>query len=322
MWGLIARAESDRGLGVLTRLMYQHLTPDKTLVLTVEHEYEQETSAFPDATVLPFTGELNETEIKEWLDGLDTVVSCETFYDWRIIEWARELGVRTVLYVMPEFLKSENPQPDAYWYPSSWRLDKCPPGVLLPVPCEERQFVDLPEGTGPVKFLHVAGKPAMGDRNGTNTVMEAVRRARAINFTTYGQGLPRPERLPYWHLVEPGPSNKWEMYERSHVLVLPRRFGGLSLPVVEALACGLAVVMPAVSPNSDWPIYPVTSSVGRKYEMPCGKVTTNDTDLSNLGTALAYLKNPEMAAAHMIRAREYAQANTWTTRRQDFLDAL
>ena len=224
---------------------------------------------------------------------------------------------------MPEFLKAENPQPDAYWYPSSWRLDKCPPGVLLPVPCESRRFVDQPDPNGPVKFIHVGGKPAMGDRNGSQTVIEAVRRARSpIHFTTYSQGLDRPQRLPHWHRFEPGPSNKWEMYESAHVLVLPRRFGGLSLPVIEALACGLAVVMPAISPNNDWPIYPVTSSVGRKYEMPCGKVVTNDTDLSDLGTTLACLKNPEVASAHMERSREYVQTNTWATRRQDFLDAL
>lgn len=107
-WGLIARAESDRGLGVLTRLMYEHLSPDRTLLVTVDHDYVQETSAFPDATLVPFTGELDEQIVKEWLDGLDVVVSCETFYDWRVLDWARELGVKTILYVMPEFLKAEN----------------------------------------------------------------------------------------------------------------------------------------------------------------------------------------------------------------------
>lgn len=322
-WGLIARAESDRGLGVLTRLMYSHLSPDRTLLVTVDHQYVQETSAFPDATLVPFTGELDELVVKEWLDGLDVVVSCETFYDRRVIGWARELGVKTILYVMPEFLKAENPQPDAYWYPSSWRLDKCPTGVLLPVPCETRQFVDLPDPTGPVKFLHVAGKPALGDRNGTQIVVEAVKRARSpIHFTTYGQGLDRPQRLPHWHRVEPGPSNKWEMYESAHVLVLPRRFGGLSLPVIEALACGLAVVMTNVTPNTDWPIVPIEVNVGRKYEMPCGKVTTYDATLDDLGRLLAVLKNPAPTTNAMTAARAWATNNTWDLKRGDFLRAL
>jgi hypothetical protein len=327
-WGLIVRAESDRGLGVLTRLMHEHLVPDKTLVIRIDHEYAQEIEAFPGATVIDWAGgDLPEAEVRAWLDGLDSVVSAETFYDWNVINWARDMRVRTILYVMPELLKrelgNELPMPDQFWYPSSWRLSECPAGDLLPVPLEARRFVDFPDPTGPVKFIHVAGKPALGDRNGTQIVSEAVRRVRTpIQFTTYGQSLPRPQRLPHWHAWLNGPANKWEMYEQGHVFVLPRRYGGLSLPVTEALACGLAVVMPNISPNEDWPIVPLTAQLGRRYDMPPGKITTFDVQPDELTRTLNVLKNPSIAYEWMTASRIYANTHTWEQRKHLFMEAL
>ena len=306
--------------------MYQNLNPDKTLLLTVNHEYAQDTNAFPDALVLPFDGALNEQVVKGWLHDLDVVVSCETFYDWRVVKWARELSVKTILYVMPELLKhelgNELPMPDRFWYPSSWRMNECPAGTLLPVPCDARPFVPLPDDD--VKFIHVAGKKALGDRNGTDIMFEALRRTRKpIDFTTYMQtGEHVTNRLPAWHRASQGVEDKWSMYESAHVIVLPRRFGGLSLPVVEALSCGLAVVMTDTSPNNDWPIVPINANPGRKYAMPCGRVPTWDALPDDIVRILRVLSDPAAATAQMLRSRLYAANNTWEIRRDDFLRAL
>jgi glycosyltransferase involved in cell wall biosynthesis len=323
-WGLIARAESNRGLGVLTRLMYENLSPDSTLVVRVEHEYRQDVEVFPGATVVDWSGgDLPETEIREWLDGLDVVVSAETFYDWRVVNWAREQGVRTVLYVMPELFKRELfdgtlPMPDQFWYPSLWTPHPgLPAGDYLPVPCEQRPFVNFPDTD--VRVIHVAGKPALADRNGTNLVALASKRAQPGNLTVYGQGA-----LPRFHSnvrVLPGPENKWEMYESAHVLVMPRRYGGLCLPVIEALSCGLAVAMPDIPPNATWPIKFMGASADAVVEMPVGPIQTYVTDLTDLRVALS--PSVDGGVEHcMLRSRQWAEANTWDKQRHTFYEAL
>jgi glycosyltransferase involved in cell wall biosynthesis len=47
------------------------------------------------------------------------------------------------------------------------------------------------------------------------------------------------------------PENYWEMYD-ADVMVMPRRYGGLCMPVNEALGAGMPIIMPAISPNKDW----------------------------------------------------------------------
>lgn len=322
-WGLIARAESDRGLGVLTRLMHENLSPDSTLLIRVDHEYRQDVEAFPEAALVEWSGaDLPELEVREWLEGLDVVVSAETFYDWRIVNWAREQGVRTVLYVMPELFKRELldgtlPMPDQFWYPSSWMPHVgLPSGDYLPVPCEQRAFVDL--SSTDVHVIHVAGKPALADRNGTNLVALASKRAQPKNLTVYGQSV-----LPRFHSnvrVSSGPENKWEMYESAHVLVLPRRYGGLSLPVVEALSCGLAVAMPDISPNADWPIHKMSASADAVIEMPVGSVQTYVTETRDIQEVFSL--DTDVVRLLMVRSREWARANTWAARRHTFYEAL
>lgn len=315
-WGLICRAELSRGLGVLTRLMNQYLKPDRTLVITLDSGFDIDLNAFPSATTTHFSNDvLNEHEFKTWAEGLDTVVSCETFYDWRAVEWLRELNVRSVLYVMPELLRLDVPV-DEYWYPTTYRLDECPAGLVVPVPCESRPFVDLPYDTDQIRMVHVAGKKALGDRNGTQSLFDCLRVVRGVNrphMTTYTQSGDHPlPRDTGWHQMVDGPDDRWKMYQNAHVIVMPRRFGGLCLPVIEALSCGLAVVMPEISPNTDWPIIPVSANVGRRYAVPCGKITTHDTDVMSLAMTIANLANdPGLVREAMNRSREWALANTW-----------
>jgi glycosyltransferase involved in cell wall biosynthesis len=45
--------------------------------------------------------------------------------------------------------------------------------------------------------------------------------------------------------------NYWENYGGG-VLILPRKFGGQSLPMNEALASGMPIITTAISPNDKW----------------------------------------------------------------------
>lgn len=258
--GLIARAD-HRGLGQQTRAVFDHLAPIKTMVvncpsaqpLPLHLEY------FPGATVvnrLP-----TDRDCRDFVsDGVDMVYSAETFYNVNFPDIAREYGVRTVLHVNPEFLDAED-RPSLWAAPSLWRFDELPdPKIHLPVPIPN--IVDRLATATAARFLHVVGRPAIYDRNGTTQFLAALQHVESPITATvtcqdpdYVPNLLSGTRIPdHVELVVRAGDiyDNRDLYDGQDVLVLPRRFGGLCLPAQEAVGAGLPVIMPAISPNDTW----------------------------------------------------------------------
>lgn len=324
--GMVARAE-DRGLGILTWEFHRHLQPDRTLVIDMgplARGFEPHLDRYPDATVVPFDGAtLPEAEVRAWLDGLDVLYSAETFYDWHLVEWAREAGVATVLHVMPEFYRhateGELPHPDAVWAPTPWRLDSLPERTrLVPVPVATDRFTTRPEPTGQLRVLHVAGHRAAGDRNGTLQLAQALRRVRepmTVRLLTQDPRLPSMRTAPGVELVieAGGRGDYWDLYADADVMVLPRRYGGLSLPVQEAMAAGLAVVMPDVSPNDWWPTIRVPATSRGELNTPAGPVRLYAANPDRLARQLDHLASaPSAVRVAQGKARNWAARHSWT----------
>lgn len=358
-WGLIVRAEKNRGLGVMGRDMDANLKPDKTAVVViadysfpgqeqvVKHQHDQPLDGLEHATVLRWPHpahplyQFDEREFRSWAAGLDVVVMLETPYDARCLEWLDDMGIQSVLYVMPEMYphdKARNEawkkQPDVHWYPTSWFPDTgeitFPVGRVMYLPVTPQPFVDLPDVGGPVHLIHVGGKEALGDRNGSRTLPAAVRTTRNTNranrLTIYSQTTHLPLRqgaLTTTWLK--GPDDKERMYADAHALVMPRRYGGLCLPVLEALSYGLAVVMTDTSPNNDghWPIGLIPCERGQRHRMPCGDVQTYDCDQMALaGQISALCGRSGVLQQLMVESRKWAVANSWEARRPAFLEAI
>lgn len=266
--GIMAFA-TDTGLGVQTRALYDHLRPAKTIVVDLSklNGMPLHPEWYPDAWRF-VRGFPTDRDCAELLDGLDSLIICETPLNYRLFELARQRGVRTVLQPNPEFFDYFNrpglTRPAMIGLPSAWmeaEIHRSVPGTLvqqLPVPIE---LAGLPQRTitQARRFFHIAGRPAVHDRNGTLDFIAAAKMAarhlpEAV-FTVYCQqptlDIERalrgsPIRL-VGHVAHPA-----DMYLDGDVLVLPRRYGGLCLPAREAVGCGIPVLMPAVSPNTDW----------------------------------------------------------------------
>lgn len=330
--GLIARA-NDRGLGVQTLEAYKHYPFDRTLVVAKpDTKFPDDLGRFTkptDKVVLldVRTHRFDDREIKDWLRGLDVVFTVETLYDWRIADWARSLGVRTVVQGNPEFWvhrrKTAEVQPDVWAWPTPWRpFDDLPEGIPLPVPVPDgRQRIAADPDDGPLVVLHVAGHRALDDRNGTDGFVQALRRVRThgkVVVRIVGQDgqLPEIPRLSHNITVELNPdgvADRWDLYEGVHVVILPRRYGGLCLPVLEAAASGCAIAMPAISPNVLWPIIRLDARKGRNLMTQAGLLSTFNT----VPDAIAHTIN--MMSQHRDRLRHHqdeafawAQANTWS----------
>ncbi len=193
----------------------------------------------------------------QFLDGLDVVFSAETFYRDELPDICRGQGVKSVLQPNLELWDRTLPWPDLFCPPSLWRFDDFPdPKKHLPVPIATERFTPS-DSSQARRFLHVVGRPAMHDRNGTADLLAALPLIRSdITLTIKCQEPGYVERhitsIPHnvQLSIEAGDCRDyWDLYKDQHVLILPRRYGGLCLPAQEALAAGMPVIMPNIEPN-------------------------------------------------------------------------
>ncbi len=261
--GLIARADS-RGLGVQTKAFHDQMHPAKTLVvdcpsampLPIRKDW------YPNASWV--NGLPGPADFRTWLDGLDAVYTAETGYGQVLWIEAQRAGVRTVLHANYEFL-NRNDSPTIWAAPSLWHIDQWPTGTIhLPVPIETERFPQTDWPAVATNFLHVIGRPAVHDRNGTIDLLLALQHIKAdITVTITCQqsgyvgglinahGIRTPGNVTL-RIESRDTQNYWDNYAGQHALILPRRFGGLCLPANEAIGAGIPVVMPNIAPNNLW----------------------------------------------------------------------
>lgn len=266
--GLIARTD-DSGLGTQTLEAYRHLKPHKVLAIDYAsfNGFKQHPEWYPGAQFV--TSIPSPTEVKRFLDDLDVVFSCETPYSYHLLELARFLGIKTVIqpnYELFPYIKNKTyPKPDLWAFPSQWHLNDVPfPNkMFLPVPIATDRFEGMQDKPAKaINFLHIVGKPAANNRNGTDLLIDALPHIKSvINLTIKCQS--KPHLTAFMHQANP-PSNVkvifdfnyqpeyWQNYKDQHVLIMPRRYGGLCLPVNEALGAGMPVIMPDCEPNNLW----------------------------------------------------------------------
>lgn len=339
--GLVARCEYARGIALQSKNFFDHMPVDRVLLVrkqAVDLDCDERPDWYPGATHITYDHyrhELDQDIVREWLVGLDVVFTVETTYDWRLPDWARTHGVKTVIQGNPEFFRHDQADiqyahPDAWWWPTPWRTDRLPTGRIVPVPMPDVPLTARTEGE--VNFLHVVGKRAFEDRNGTDIVINALRSIEEpCDFTIQGFGwelnpadirssigFQSPVRL---HVDAVGVEDRWSMYRDQSVLVLPRRYGGLCLPALEAAACGLAVSMPACSPNEVLATDLFSARDDRRINLACGSVNSADTDFRELGRHLTQLaRHPDHVRA--LQKIQHDSVPRWSDYRALYMEEL
>lgn len=279
--GLIARADNS-GLGVQTHNFYLHMRPDKTLVVDISELNGNKVypERYPDKAVF-VKGIPQKEDIDIFLQDLDVVFVAEAPYNYYLYDRARELGVKTAVQYNYEFLDwyayPWYPKPDMLIAPSKWHYEDvqkfCDENhikhVYLHCPVD-REKLPFTSNKDLSTFLHVAGRSAAFDRNGTETVINAAKflktDAKILIHFQGEQGLGHQATKSYADYLKLvlEQSNKnitieklefenyEQVYNRGDVMLLPRRYGGNCLPLNEALSVGMPVIMPDISPNNAW----------------------------------------------------------------------
>lgn len=263
--GLFGARSTNSGLGIQTKDFYDYMQPYRTLVVDISETDKKPT--YPER----FQGEGVETcqgfpsvkFIEQWIDknkDLDVIVCIEIPYNYHLFSYARMKGIKTVLIYNYEFLDYLNqptlPYPDLLIAPSIWNLKEAERAVrgktrieFIPVPVSLKGL-EPKIRTEAKTFVHVAGYKLFEDRNGTQALLDAIPyvKSQDVKFLIYSQhetNRINDPRVEYRGEVK----EHDELYKEGDVLILPRRYGGLSLQCNEAMASGMPVIMPNIEPN-------------------------------------------------------------------------
>lgn len=288
----------------------------------------------------------------EFLDDLDVVFAMETPYNFNLFYMCRDREIKTVLQANWEMMAyhegrsagNDNiyPFPDVLAMPSTWHLTEAKHRfgdrtevihLPVPIPTDRRDETSTPNTTC-TRFVHVAGHPAVADRNGTKDLLAAMRYVKSeitVNLTC---------QRPGWlgALIETGqtpdnvtlvidsspPTNYWDLYDGQDALILPRRYGGLCLPANEAIGAGIPVIMPDIKPNIDWlPTEWLAEASLHDTIMTKTLVDVYRTDPESLARKIDQLASDEDFYAHARRqARDLAKTHSWDALLPDYREVL
>ena len=277
--GLIVRADRG-GLAAQTMEVHRHLQPEETLLIDLGAGGRGPTdhASFPGAFVAHGVEEaLSDDLLDAFLSRVDTVFSVETFYRRDFCARARDHDVETIVHANPELIACLDDGPDQVWLPTSWEAQRLPRAVgatVTPMPVATDRL-PFSQRSSVRTWLHVAA-PAFHDRNGTALVQAAISHIRhrctllvrgsdAIAPTAFVDVVHLPETRDYWD------------YPVADALVLPRRYGGLSLVMQEAMALGMPVVSLDLPPYRD-AIHPrlrVPAFAKREVSMKAGRFSVH-----------------------------------------------
>ena len=265
--GIVVRAD-DTGLGNQTYELVKMLNPDKILIIDSSSFHTKNIQHFDwyeGRTIVTSKGFPDTRTLLKFFDGLKVVISCETFYSKNFVALAKKKRIKTILQYNFEFLDYLSNDrlmlPDVLLAPSPWRLqeveerfaDRCLVRYLPP-PTDSSLFdknkKENRKRTN--KLLHIGGKAAIYDRNGTNSVIEMLKYSKAdyeliIKSQTELDIECSDSRLT---LSVGNEKNREDLYLGYDAMILPRRYAGLCLPMNEALMSGMPVFMTDISPNN------------------------------------------------------------------------
>lgn len=266
--GIIARSDKT-GLGNQTRELVEMIKPHKILLIDSSHfnGNKQHPEWYKDYNVqITKDGFASYSEVGDFLNDIDVVLSCEIFYNLRLTSLAYRRGIKTVLQYNYEFFEyfihDGIRQPNILLAPTLWNIGNIQRDfgnksdiVHLPPPTNPEPFAkakDINMSKTHKRILHVAGKRAAKDRNGTDAVIEMLQYSKSdYELVVTIQGDFKPDcNDPRLTIDNSNPDDRASLYEGFDLLILPRKYGGLCLPMNEALLSGIPVIMTDISPNN------------------------------------------------------------------------
>jgi hypothetical protein len=249
--------------------------------------------------------------MRQFARGLDKVLTVEGCYSWEGWDVIRDAGAKSVLIANPELYADDGA--DVVRVPTPWCADRIARAAVLPHPVSTDRLT-YRHRTSAATFYHPTA-PAMLDRNGTESVLEALPHVKhECTFIIRGGESRSKSRVGNvtvdWRTAFT--DDYWDAYpDEADVIVLPRRYGGLCLPVQESAALGMPALMTDLAPQSDWPhVMRVPAKRTMSYRMKGGRYDVHTCDPVQLAERIDLLIESPWLVSSLSQA-----AGAWATRR-------
>lgn len=299
---------TEQGLGYLALDFFKHGLIDKVYI----HEHstrENHREWYPRECIVSSREAL--------LEECDTLLFFETPFDWKIIPKAREKKIKTVLMVMYECTQYPLPYiPDVVLCPSQLDQQYYPDSIFIPVPVSTNW-----QARGNAKvFVHNAGNGGLGGRNGTKELLEAMQYVKSpIKLILRSQ---IPIKIPDDKRIDVRIGTFPDIWSEGDVFVFPEKFNGLSLPLQEAYASGMAVMCGDRFPMNTWLLkdilIPVSHYKKGKIAVEFDSAVFDPKEIAKkidewYGKPIGY---------HSLKGKQWAVDNSWSNLRSQYAKIL
>jgi len=340
---------SQTGLGYQTKDYAEHLNPSKLMIIDLSQYNKMPIFRdwYKDFNTQWVSGIPTTQDIDRFLNALDVVFMAETPLNNYLFEAAKARGIKTVNAYNYEFLDYfRHPEwqgPTVLAGPTVWNIDIVKglgksDVIHLPVPIQidhpARQIKECKT------LFHIIGRPAVHDRNGTLSFLEAAMRlGNEFNYIVYYQTPSDPRAIEYFapvkqkleevrkHLAHlsyfTDTENNADLFQNGDLLILPRRYGGLCLPMQEALSWGVPVVMTDVSPNNailpeKWLVKSAQKDTFRGH----ADILVYEADVEALVANITQFKDVEFIQEQSRVARQIAESQSWEVLKPRYLQCF
>lgn len=327
-----------QGLGHLARDYYENGVIDEVLIFKHPHR-ETRWEWYPPGTPVisqrPFRG----PEVDAFLGKIDLLLCFETPFDWTFPRRVRDAGKRTAVMPMYEWTLSQQPhQFDVILNPSALDLQYFSHSarqrsVFVPVPASP--YVTWKQRDWANHFVHNAGHVGSRSHKGTEEILQAIALVKApIRLTVRCQDKPALDRLitAYPHVLRDrriefvtGDVARESLFADGDVYIAPEKYNGLSLPLQEAYAAGMAVAasdrFPANSLLPSRPLVPVAEY--RKAHVAPGYIEFDEAIITPEAVAETVddLYGSDISVLSAA-GKQWAELNSWANLKPRILEAL
>ncbi len=251
-FSMIARGDNG-GLASQTWEIARHCGPSKVLLVDLGSRGRgacvPERYAGFDVRVTPYP----TADDLVWLcRGVDAVYTAEANYNDDLPTVAARFGVRHVVHANPELWRTAHGGPTTELVvPTEWERQRLGDPPVMPMPVDRERLPYTPRTQARRFYFPCA--PAFHDRHGEAIVTAAFQRVRRdVTLVIGPKPRSRTRKLSGGVTVESvQPRDDYWQWPDADVLVLPRRYGGLSLPIQEAMSLGMPVISLALAPYGD-----------------------------------------------------------------------
>lgn len=316
-WAMIARADNG-GLASQTWEIHRHCHPDKTLVVDMgaKGRGPAHPERFPGARVAQ--GYPSPDDWEWLLDGITRLFTAESVYshDHALPALCAARDVELVIQANPELWDEAHRGPTTrVVLPTPWEADRVEYASVLAMPVARDRLPFRQRDTAETFLFPHA--PAFHDRNGLKIVLNALREIRVPCHVMIAGSSDRPitrQRRNITLTYLGARDDYWSVYDEADVLLFPRRYGGLALPLQEAMSAGMPVLTLDLPPYAELLpkdcLLPALRPVNRP--MKGGLFPVYDTRPALLARKIEWLvENPGAVKELSLASDRVAESLSW-----------